>query len=52
VNLGGRIVAGGVNPQGLLGQVFLAVDRSGTSTNNNIYMLASVQPAGFATGTT
>jgi FG-GAP-like repeat len=51
VNLGGRIVTGGVNPQGLLGQVFLAVDRSGTSTNNNIYMLASVQPVGFATGT-
>src|SRR6266498_4376466 len=51
VNLGGRIVTGGINPQGLVGQVFLAVDRSGTITNNNIYMLASVQPAGFATGT-
>ena len=34
-----------------MGQVFLAVDRSGTSTNNNIYMLASVQPTGFTTGT-
>jgi len=34
----------------LVGQVFLAVDRSGTSTNNNIYMLASVQPSGFTTG--
>jgi len=52
VNVGGRIVAGQpINPQGLAGQVFLAVDRSGTSTNNNVYMLASVQPAGFATGT-
>ena len=52
VNLGGSIVAGQlINPQGLAGQVFLSVDRSGTSTNNNIYMLASVQPAGFATGT-
>jgi hypothetical protein len=51
-NLGGRIVAGQrINPQGLAGQVFLAVDRSGTITNNNIYILASVQPAGFATGT-
>src|SRR4029077_7831415 len=51
VNLGGSIVAGEViNPQGLVGQIFLAVDRSGTSTNNNIYVLASVQPAGFATG--
>jgi hypothetical protein len=52
VNLGGRIVAGQrINPQGLAGQVFLTVDRSGTSTNNNIYMLASVQAPGFATGT-
>jgi len=52
VNLGGSIVAGQlINPQGLAGQVFLSVDRSGTSTNNNIYMLASVQPAGFAAGT-
>jgi hypothetical protein len=50
VNLGGRIVAGQrINPQGLAGQVFLAVDRSGTITNNHIYMLASVQTA--ATGT-
>ena len=30
VNLGGSIVTGGVNPQGLVGQIFLAVDRSGT----------------------
>jgi FG-GAP-like repeat/BNR/Asp-box repeat len=51
VSLGGSIVAGElINPQGLVGQIFLAADRSGTSTNNNIYMLASVQPAGFATG--
>jgi len=27
-----------------VGQVCLAVDRSGTSTNNNVYMLASVTP--------
>jgi hypothetical protein len=51
VNLGGNIVsAEPINPQGLVGQVFLAADRSGTSTNNNIYMLASVQPTGFASG--
>ena len=51
VNLGGNIVsAEPINPEGLVGQVFLAVDRSRTSTNNNIYVLASVQPAGFATG--
>ena len=29
--------------------VFLAVDRSGTATNNNIYMLASVVPSGRST---
>jgi hypothetical protein len=33
-----------------VGQVFVAVDRSGTTTNDNVYMLASVQPTGFMTG--
>ena len=47
VNLGGSLVfGGGINPGGLAGQSFLAVDRSGGPTNNNIYMLASVQPFG------
>jgi hypothetical protein len=51
VNLGGNIVsAKPINPEGLVGQIFLAADRSGRSTNNNIYMLASVQPPGFTTG--
>jgi hypothetical protein len=51
VNLGGDIVfSEPINPDGLVGQVFLAVDRSGTSTNNNVYMLASVQPSGFTNG--
>jgi hypothetical protein len=51
VNLGGNIVAGkSINPEGLMGQIFLAVDRSGGSTNNNVYMLASVTPFGFGTG--
>ena len=36
---------------GLCGQTFLAVDRSGTATNNNIYMLASVEPIGASNGT-
>jgi len=48
VDLGGDIVLSEpINSEGLVGQVFLAVDRSGTSTNNNVYMLASVQPTGF-----
>jgi hypothetical protein len=46
VNLGGGLVFGGaINPGELAGQSFLAVDRSGGPTNNNIYMLASVEPA-------
>lgn len=51
VNLGGSIVIGGaINPEGLVGQVFLACDRSGTGTNNNVYMLASVLPTGSSNG--
>ena len=51
VNLGGDIVfAEPINPEGLVGQIFLTLDRSGTSTNNNVYMLASVQPTGSTTG--
>jgi hypothetical protein len=51
VNLGGFIVAStSINPEGILGQIFLAADRSGTRTNNNVYMLASVRPVGFGTG--
>jgi BNR/Asp-box repeat len=51
VNLGGERVGGNVNPGGLTAQIFLAVDRSGTATNNNVYMLCSVQPPGYTTGT-
>ncbi len=52
VNLGGSIDFGDtINPAGLAGQLFLAVDRSGTGTNNNIYMIATIQPTGFSTGT-
>ena len=52
VNLGGDIIIGGaINPDGLAGQVFLAVNRSGTATNNNIYMIASVLPDGASNGT-
>ncbi len=51
VNLGGTILSGQpINPEGLVGQVFLAVDHSGTATNNNIYMLASVRPTGANNG--
>src|SRR6188472_778756 len=52
VDLGGSLdFSDTINPGGLAGQVFLAVDRSGGPTNNNVYMVASVQPSGFGTGT-
>ena len=49
VNMGGDLGGGGINGVGLTGQLFLAVDHSGTATNNNIYMLASVMPPGRST---
>ena len=39
-----------INPGGLAGQIFLAIDRSGTATNNNIYMLATVQQFSASNG--
>jgi hypothetical protein len=51
VNLGGVRVSGNVNPAGLTAQIFLAVDRSGGLTNNNVYMLCSVQPPSYTDGT-
>ncbi|MFL6569881.1 MAG: dockerin type I domain-containing protein [Chthoniobacterales bacterium] len=44
VDLGGVMeVNVNINPVGLLGQMNLAVDKSGSATNNNVYMLASVR---------
>jgi hypothetical protein len=51
VNLGGNMLFGApINPGGLAGMIFLAVDRSGTATNNNIYMLATVQQFSASNG--
>jgi hypothetical protein len=51
VNLGGVLNGGPpINPEGLIGQLFVAADRSGSSTNNNVYWLASVIPTGASTG--
>src|SRR6266480_3825151 len=49
VDMGGELSGGGINPAGLDGMLFLAIDHSGGSTNNNIYMLASVAPPGRST---
>jgi len=52
VSLGGTFSSSGaINPGGLSGQLFLAADRSGTGTNNNVYILASVIPTGGSPGT-
>jgi hypothetical protein len=51
VNMGGALIFGSINPEGLTGQIFLWVDRSGGPTNNNIYMLASVRPPTYSDGT-
>ena len=45
VNLGGTIQTGGPNPVGLLGQLWLAVDRSTGPRSGWVYVLASVQTA-------
>lgn len=51
VDLGGSLdIYRDINPVGLVGQLFLAVDRSGGPTNNNVYMLASVLPTGQTDG--
>ncbi len=51
VNLGGTIASSEpINPVGLVGQLFLAVDRSTTTMKDNVYMLASVIPTGASTG--
>jgi hypothetical protein len=49
INMGGDLTGGGINPAGLDGMLFLAIDHSGGPTNNNIYMLASVLPQGRST---
>ncbi|MBA3963937.1 MAG: exo-alpha-sialidase [Chthoniobacterales bacterium] len=49
VDMGGDIGSSQlINPEGLVGQIFLAVDHSGTSNNNHIYMLASILPPGVS----
>ena len=51
VNLGGSVLfAATINPGGLAGMIFLVVDRSGTATNNYIYMLATVQQFSASNG--
>lgn len=47
VDLNGQVRAStGPNPNGLLGQVYVAVDRSNKATRNNVYLLASIDTPG------
>lgn len=47
VDLGGSMgLGGGPNPDGLSGQVWIAVDQSDGFTSGNIYLLCSVNPPG------
>jgi hypothetical protein len=49
VNLGGILhfnLGTGPNPEGLLGQVWIACDHSDGPTHGNVYMLCSVDPPG------
>lgn len=42
VDLGGRTAGGGINPAGLLGQVWIATDHSNGPTHGNIYIAGSI----------
>jgi len=46
VNLGGPTAFGGVNPAGLLGQVWIAADPRPMAFGNSVFMLGSVDPPG------
>jgi hypothetical protein len=47
VPFGGTFISNtGPNPGGLLGQVWVASDHSGTATHGNVYLLSSVNPPG------
>lgn len=47
IDLGGVLRIGGpLNPVGLLGQVWVAVDHSDTPSRGNVYVLSSVDPPG------
>lgn len=46
ISLGGLSGTGGVNPAGLIGQVSIATDHSSLPSRGNVYVLATVNPAG------
>jgi len=51
VSLGGTVgFNASINPVGLAGQIFVAADRSGNTTNNNVYMIGTVRTGNATTG--
>ncbi|HJT80148.1 MAG TPA: chitobiase/beta-hexosaminidase C-terminal domain-containing protein, partial [Chthoniobacterales bacterium] len=51
VSMGANVTSGeNINPDGLVGQINLAIDRSGSATNNSIYLAASLQRSGVFNG--
>ncbi len=46
LNLGGSVAIGGINPVGLLGQVWVATDKSNRHTRGSVYVAASVDRFG------
>lgn len=49
VDMGGFMASGQVNPAGLIGQINIEVDNSGTATDGNVYMLAALgDPSGIS----
>ncbi len=47
LDLGGQLKIGGINPAGLLGQVWVATDTSNRHTRGNVYVAASIAPFGL-----
>lgn len=51
VDMGGTVSSSTfINPEGLVGQVNVVADRSGTAARNNVYLMASLLPAQAVNG--
>jgi hypothetical protein len=46
LNLGGPMLTGNINPEGLLGQVWVATDKSTRHTRGNVYVASSIDKFG------
>lgn len=46
IDMGGKMAVGGINPVGLLGQMWVAVDKSERHTRGRVYVLSSIDVQG------